>query len=146
MLATPSMCHSRDLLIHVLCIFYEFHLLMLQINFKVTCLISRLLLYWPKIHRIFFISRYFGIGSDSFYFLHLKFPLLDIKILKKKATLACKFNVKWIVREADIKNRFLKNTRLRPLRKINVNVSNFLTRYRTIVFFKEEKNLSGLLI
>ena len=60
--------------------------------------------------------------------------------------LACKFNVKWIVREADIKNRFLKNTRVRPLVKITINVSNFLTRYRTIVFFKEEKNLSGLLI
>ena len=52
---------------------------------------------------------------------------------------ACKFNVEWIVREADIKNRFLKNTRLRPLVKITINVSNFLTRYRTIVFFKEEK-------
>ena len=41
---------------------------------------------------------------------------------------------------------FLKNKRLRPLVKIIINVSNFLTRYRTIVFFKEEKNLSGLLI
>ena len=56
------------------------------------------------------------------------------------------FNVKWIVREADIKNCFLKNTRLRPLVKITIIVSNFLTRCRTIVFFKEEKNLSGLLI
>ena len=36
-------------------------------------------------YRIFFISHYFGIGSDSFYFLRLKFLLLDIKILKKKA-------------------------------------------------------------
>ena len=34
---------------------------------------------------IFFISHYFGIGSDSFYFLRLKFSLFDIKILKKKA-------------------------------------------------------------
>ena len=33
----------------------------------------------------FSISHYFGIGSDSFYFLRLKFSLLDIKILKKKA-------------------------------------------------------------
>ena len=41
---------------------------------------------------------------------------------------------------------FLKNRRLRPLVKIIINVSNFLTKYRTIVFFKEEKNLSGLLI
>ena len=41
---------------------------------------------------------------------------------------------------------FLKNKCLRPFVKIIVNVSNFLTRYRTIVFFKEEKNLSGLLI
>ena len=41
---------------------------------------------------------------------------------------------------------FLENTRLRPLVKITINVSNFLTMYRTIVFFKEEKNLSGLLI
>ena len=32
-----------------------------------------------------FISRYFGIGSDSFHFLRLKLSLLDIKILKKKA-------------------------------------------------------------
>ena len=40
----------------------------------------------------------------------------------------------------------MKNTLLRPLVKITINVSNFLTRYRTIVFFKEEKNLSGLLI
>ena len=40
---------------------------------------------------------------------------------------------------------FLKNRRLRPLVKIIINFSNFLTRYRTIVFFKEEKNLSGLL-
>ena len=30
--------------------------------------------------------------------------------------------------------------------KIFINVSNFLTWYRTIAFFKEEKNLSGLLI
>ena len=53
--------------------------------------------------------------------------------------LACKFSVKWIVREADIKNCFLRNTLLRPLVKITINVSNYLTRYRTIVFFKEEK-------
>ena len=46
--------------------------------------------------------------------------------------LACKFNVKWIVSEADIQNRFLKNTRLRPLVKITIDVSNFLIRYRTI--------------
>ena len=59
--------------------------------------------------------------------------------------LACKFNVKWIVREADIRNRFLKNTRLHPLVKITINVSNFLTRYRTIVLFQEERNISGLL-
>ena len=52
---------------------------------KVTCLITCLLLYWPKIHRFFFISRYFGMGSDSFYFLRLKFSLLGMKILKKKA-------------------------------------------------------------
>ena len=36
------------------------------------------------IHDIFFISHYFGIGSDYFYFLRLKFSLLNIKILKKK--------------------------------------------------------------
>ena len=53
--------------------------------FKVTCLITCLLLYWPKIHRIFFISHYFGIGSDSFCFLRLKFSLLNIKLLKQKA-------------------------------------------------------------
>ena len=41
---------------------------------------------------------------------------------------------------------FLKNTCIRPLVKITINVSNFLTGYRPIVFFKEEKNLSGLLI
>ena len=41
---------------------------------------------------------------------------------------------------------FLKNKRLRRIVKIIINVSNLLTRYRTIVFFKEEKNLSGLLI
>ena len=41
---------------------------------------------------------------------------------------------------------FLKNTCLRPLVKITINVSNFLIMYRTIIFFKEEKNLSGLLI
>ena len=41
---------------------------------------------------------------------------------------------------------FLKNKRLRPLVKIIINVSNFLTRYRKIVFFKEENNLSGLLV
>ena len=40
---------------------------------------------------------------------------------------------------------FLKNTRLLPLVKITINVSNFLNRYRTIVFFQKEKNLSGLL-
>ena len=40
---------------------------------------------------------------------------------------------------------FLKNTRLRPLVKITINVSNFLTRYRTIVLFQEERNISGLL-
>ena len=32
-----------------------------------------------------FIFRYFGIGSDSFYFLRLKLLLLDIKILKKES-------------------------------------------------------------
>ena len=37
--------------------------------------------------------------------------------------LACKFTVKWIVREADIKNSFLRNTLLRPLVKITINVS-----------------------
>ena len=36
-------------------------------------------------------------------------------------TFACKFNVKWIVREVDIKNCFLKNIRLRPLVKITIN-------------------------
>ena len=41
---------------------------------------------------------------------------------------------------------FLKNTRLRPLVKITINVSKFFTRYRTIVFFKEEKIISRLLI
>ena len=41
---------------------------------------------------------------------------------------------------------FLKNTRMRPLVKITINVSKFFTRYRRIVFFKEEKNLSRLLI
>ena len=41
---------------------------------------------------------------------------------------------------------FLKNKRFRPLVKIIISVSNFLNRYRTIVFFKEEKNFSGLLI
>ena len=30
------------------------------------------------------ISRYFGIGSDSFYFLRLQLSLLDIKIRKKR--------------------------------------------------------------
>ena len=39
---------------------------------------------------------------------------------------------------------FLKNTRLCPLVKIAINISNFLTRYGIIVFFKEEENLSGL--
>ena len=34
----------------------------------------------------------------------------------------------------------------RPLVKININVSKFFTRYRTIVFFKEEKKLLRLLI
>ena len=37
------------------------------------------------IHNSWNISRYFGIGSDSFYFLRIKFSLLHIKILKKKA-------------------------------------------------------------
>ena len=38
------------------------------------------------INRIFFISHYFGIGSDSFYFLRLKFSLFDInaKIMRNE--------------------------------------------------------------
>ena len=59
--------------------------------------------------------------------------------------LACKFSVKWIVREADIQNRFLEKYKPSSSLEITINVSNFLTRYRTIVFFKEEKNLSGFL-
>ena len=38
-----------------------------------------------KLEIFFFISRYFGMGSDSFCFLQLKCSLLDIKILQKKA-------------------------------------------------------------
>ena len=77
--------------------------------FKMICLITCLLLYWPKIHSIFFISHYLGIESDSFYFLRLKFSLLDIKILKKKtrqtfrphmgalfSTINSKFNSKFL--------------------------------------------------
>ena len=37
----------------------------------------------------------------------------------------------------------LKNTRFHPLVRITITVSNSLTRYRTIVFFNEGKNLSG---
>ena len=40
-----------------------------------------------------FISRYFGIGSVSLYFLRLKLSLLDIKIRKKerKANVSVKY-------------------------------------------------------
>ena len=50
--------------------------------FKVTCLITCLLLYWPKFVEFLFISRYFGIGSVFSYFLWLKL-LLDLKYRKK---------------------------------------------------------------
>ena len=40
-------------------------------------------------------------------------------------------------------NFSFKNTRSSTLVKITTAVSNFLTRYRTIAFFKEEKNISG---
>ena len=86
-----------------------------------------------KFIEFLFISRYFGIESDFFYFLRLKLSLLNIKIRKKK-------------KERQTFRPHMKNTRLRPLVKITINLSNFLTRYMTIVFFKEEKNLSGLLI
>ena len=59
--------------------------------------------------------------------------------------LACKFSVKWIVHEADIQNRFLEKYTPSTIRENQLKLSNFLTRYRTIVFFKEEKNLSGFL-
>ena len=42
-------------------------------------------IYSLRYSNFLFISRYFGIGSDYFYFLRLKLSLLDIKILKKKA-------------------------------------------------------------
>ena len=35
---------------------------------------------------------------------------------------------------------FIKNTHFRPFVRITISVSNFLARFRTVVFFKEEKN------
>ena len=58
---------------------------------------------------------------------------------------SCKINIEWTVQKDDnIKQLFpFKNRSFRPLVRITTTVSNFLTRYRTIVFFKEENNLSG---
>ena len=53
-------------------------------NFKVTCLITCLVLYWPKIIEFYLISCYFGIGSVSSFFIWLKISLLDVKMRKKK--------------------------------------------------------------
>ena len=57
---------------------------------------------------------------------------------------ACKFDIEWTVRKADIKkNKFPLKICFRPLVRITTNVLNFLTRHRTIVFFKKEKDLLG---
>ena len=55
----------------------------LYIDFKVTCLITCLVLYWPEFIEFLLISFYFGIGSVSSYFIWLKMSLLDVKIRKK---------------------------------------------------------------
>ena len=54
------------------------------LNFKLTCLIKCLLLYWPKIHRIFVHFLLFWHKVSFFYFLRLKLSLLDVKIRKKR--------------------------------------------------------------
>ena len=52
--------------------------------FKVTCLITYLVLYWPKFIEFLLISCYFGIGTLSSFFIWLKISLLDVKMRKKK--------------------------------------------------------------
>ena len=109
-----------------------------------------------------FISRYFGIGSVFFLFSSIEIITIRYKNTQKNIeyNYIYRYYNKVCFCNALLANSMLnglsvkliykivslKNTRLRPLVKITTYVSNFLTRYRTTVFFKEEKNLSGLLV
>ena len=121
-----------------------------------TCLIT----YWSKIHRIFVYFSLFWHRVSFFLFSSIKIITIRYEnTQKKKKSKRLYYNnlffCKALLANSIInglsvkliyKIVFLKNTRLCPLVKITIHLSNFLTRNRTIVFFKEEENLSGLLI
>ena len=88
-------------------------------NFKVTCLITCLLLYWPKIHKIFVHFSLFWHGVRFFLFPSIKIITIRYKKTQKRKNSWYKV---FIINYVDL--LFLQQSRCFLARLVGVKMSN----------------------